>query len=103
MLDVVKKRSQSLFGISLKGDLIPLGIASLAAYLGKHNFGVAALDCIALTLTHDEIVEIIKKRKPRSVCSSSLNHIGRKITQRISKFIINFGRCSRKYCWNACC
>ena len=32
----------------LKGDLIPLGIASLAAYLKKYNFGVAALDCIAL-------------------------------------------------------
>ena len=34
----------------LKGDLIPLGIASLAAYLRKYGFGVAAIDCIALEL-----------------------------------------------------
>ena len=40
----------------LKGDLIPLGIASLAAYLIEHNFGVAVLDCIALGMTHDDIV-----------------------------------------------
>ena len=58
----------------LKGDLIPLGIASLAAYLRKYDFGVAALDCIALTLTHNEIIEIIKKRKPRSVGISATTY-----------------------------
>ena len=30
----------------LKGDLIPLGIAALAAYLRQNNFGVGALDCL---------------------------------------------------------
>ena len=59
---------------NLKGDLIPLGIASLAAYLKKYEFGVAALDCVALTLTHDEIVEIIRKRKPRSVGISATTY-----------------------------
>ena len=58
----------------LKGDLIPLGIASLAAYLKKYGFGVAALDCIALELTHDDIVEIIRKRKPRSVGISATTY-----------------------------
>jgi len=58
----------------LKGDLIPLGIASLAAYLKKYGFGVAALDCIALELTHDDIVETIRKRKPRSVGISATTY-----------------------------
>jgi radical SAM superfamily enzyme YgiQ (UPF0313 family) len=51
----------------LKGDMIPLGIASLAAYLRKHGFGIAAIDCIALALSHDEIVEIVREKKPRSI------------------------------------
>ena len=46
----------------LKGNLIPLGIASLAAYLRNNGYGVAALDCIALELTHEDIVEIVKKK-----------------------------------------
>ena len=58
----------------LKGDLIPLGIASLAAYLRKFEFGIAALDCIALELTHDEIVNIVRKRKPRSVGISATTY-----------------------------
>jgi radical SAM superfamily enzyme YgiQ (UPF0313 family) len=58
----------------LKGDLIPLGIASLAAYLKKYGFGVAALDCIALELTRDDIVETIRKRKPRSVGISATTY-----------------------------
>ena len=47
----------------LKGDLIPLGIATLAAYLREHGFGVAALDCIPLGLSHDEIVETVREKK----------------------------------------
>ena len=51
----------------LKGDLIPLGVASLAAYLREYGFGVGALDCIALELTHDDIVEIIDETKSGSI------------------------------------
>ena len=58
----------------LKGDLIPLGIASLAAYLRKYGFGVGALDCIALELTHEDIVEIVRKKKPRSVGISATTY-----------------------------
>ncbi len=58
----------------LKGDLIPLGIASLAAYLRKFGFGIAALDCIALELSHDEIVEIVRKKKPRSIGISATTY-----------------------------
>ena len=56
----------------LKGDLIPLGIASLAAYLRKYKFTVAALDCIALELSHEEIVEIVGNKKPKSVGISAV-------------------------------
>ena len=58
----------------LKGDLIPLGIASLAAYLRQHNYGVAALDCIVLGLNHDEIVEIIKEKQPKAVAISTTTY-----------------------------
>lgn len=58
----------------LQGDLIPLGIATLAAYLREHGFGVAALDCIPLGLSHDEIVEIVKEKKPRSVGISATTY-----------------------------
>ena len=46
------------------GDTIPLGIASLAAYLREKNFGVGVLDCTALRLGINKISEIIKKKDP---------------------------------------
>ena len=46
------------------GDTIPLGIASLAAYLREKNFGVGVLDCTALRLNVDQINEIVKKKDP---------------------------------------
>ena len=58
----------------LNGNLIPLGIASLAAYLRKYGFGVAALDCITLELTHEAIVEIVRKKKPRSIGISATTY-----------------------------
>ena len=42
------------------GDTIPLGIASLAAYLREKGVGVGVLDCSALRLNSDKIYEIIK-------------------------------------------
>jgi radical SAM superfamily enzyme YgiQ (UPF0313 family) len=59
---------------NLKGDLIPLGIATLAAYLRENNFGVGVLDCIALGMTHDDIVEIIKEREPQSIGISATTY-----------------------------
>ena len=46
------------------GDTIPLGIASLAAYLREKNFGVGVLDCTALRLGINKISEIIKEKDP---------------------------------------
>ena len=59
---------------NLKGDLIPLGIASLAAYLRNFGYGVGALDCIALELNHEEIVEIVREKKPRSIGISATTY-----------------------------
>jgi len=58
----------------LGGNLIPLGIAALSAWLRQHNFGVAALDCITLNLSHDEIVQIIRDKKPKSVGISATTY-----------------------------
>ena len=72
----------------LKGDLIPLGIAALAAYLRQHNFGVGALDCVALNISHDEIIDIIKKKKPKSVAISATTYAlpaSTKLSERLRK------------------
>ena len=68
----------------LKGDLIPLGVASLAAYLRNYGYGVGALDCIALELTHEDIIEIVKKKKTSiyryicyNLCPSCFYYISR--------------------------
>ena len=42
----------------LGGDLIPLGIASIAAFLREHGYGVGVLDCCALGLNQTDIVSI---------------------------------------------
>ena len=46
------------------GDTIPLGIASLAAYLREKGFGVGVLDCTALRLNINQINEIIERKNP---------------------------------------
>ena len=59
------------------GDLIPLGIASLAAYLREKDFGVGVIDCPALRIDADEVFEIIKKKDPAIVEGArSLERIG---------------------------
>ena len=44
------------------GDMIPLGIACLAAYLRDKGFGVGVLDCPTLQIDSDQVYEIIKKK-----------------------------------------
>jgi hypothetical protein len=39
------------------GDLIPLGMASLAAYVREKNFGVGVLDCPTLRINNEEVYE----------------------------------------------
>ena len=51
----------------LGGDLIPLGIASIAAFLRDKGYGVGVLDCCALGLTYDEIISVIEEKRPRII------------------------------------
>lgn len=51
----------------LGGDLIPMGIGYLAAFLRENGFGVGCLDCCALHIGHDELIEIIKERDPHVI------------------------------------
>ena len=46
------------------GKTIPLGIASLAAYLREKGIGVGVLDCDALDLEIEKVNEIIEKKDP---------------------------------------
>ena len=58
----------------LGGDLIPLGIASIAAFLREKGYGVGVLDCCALRLSNSEILDIIQDKKPRIVGLSSTTY-----------------------------
>jgi len=58
----------------LGGDLIPLGIASIAAFLREKGYGVGVLDCCALGLNQTDIVSIIKKTNPRIIGLSSTTY-----------------------------
>ena len=59
----------------LGGDLIPLGIASIAAFLRQKGYGVGVLDCCALGLNKTDIVSIIKKTNPRIIGLSSTTYV----------------------------
>jgi radical SAM superfamily enzyme YgiQ (UPF0313 family) len=56
------------------GDLIPLGIASLAAYLREKGFGVGVLDCPALAIDSDEIFKIITDKDPAVIGFSTTTY-----------------------------
>ena len=58
----------------LGGDLPPLGIGCLAAYLRERDFGVGLLDCCALGLDEEEIIQIIRERDPRVIGFSSTTY-----------------------------
>ena len=58
----------------LGGDLIPLGIASIAAFLRDRGYGIAVLDCCALGLTEEEIIAVIDEKKPRIIGLSSTTY-----------------------------
>ena len=45
------------------GDLIPLGMASLAAYIREKGFGVGVLDCPTLRINNDDVYKISLDKK----------------------------------------
>ena len=46
------------------GDLIPLGMASLAAYIREKGYGVGVLDCPTLRINNEKVYEIIVQKDP---------------------------------------
>jgi hypothetical protein len=58
----------------LGGDLPPLGIGCLAAFLREKGFGVGILDGCALGLGEGEVIEVIRERNPHVVGFSSTTY-----------------------------
>ena len=71
--DVAERYGREDMG-NVGGDLIPLGIASLAAFVREKGFGVGIIDCPALKIKSDEVFEIIKKKNPSIVGFSSTTY-----------------------------
>tara|TARA_Y100000590_G_scaffold442811_1_gene571393 strand:- start:1343 stop:2890 length:1548 start_codon:yes stop_codon:yes gene_type:complete len=72
------------------GDLIPLGIASLAGYLREKGYGVGVLDCPALRIDSKKVLEIIIKKDPAIIGFSTTTYslsraveIGKKIREKL--------------------
>tara|TARA_Y100000590_G_scaffold431007_1_gene545282 strand:- start:2188 stop:3732 length:1545 start_codon:yes stop_codon:yes gene_type:complete len=80
------------------GDLIPLGIASLAAYLREKGYGVGVLDCPALRIDSDKVYEIIEKKDPTIIGFSTTTYslpraieIAKKIRNKLPNKLTIFG------------
>ncbi|MFH1958585.1 MAG: radical SAM protein [bacterium] len=43
--------------------VLPLGIAYIAAVLGKHNYNVKVIDC-TINVSHSELIKLVKKESP---------------------------------------
>ncbi len=56
------------------GDLIPLGMASLAAYIREKGFGVGVLDCPTLKIDNEKVYEIIVKKDPAIIGFSTTTY-----------------------------
>ena len=56
------------------GDLIPLGIASLAAYVIEKGYGVGVLDCPTLKIDNQKVYEIILQKDPAIIGFSTTTY-----------------------------
>mgnify|MGYP003768754243 CR=1 FL=1 len=72
------------------GDLIPLGIASLAGYLREKGYGVGVLDCPALRINSNKVHEIILNKDPSIIGFSTTTYslaraveIGKKVREKL--------------------
>ena len=72
------------------GDLIPLGIASLAGFLREKGYGVGVLDCPTLRIDADKVYEIIANKDPAIIGFSTTTYslaraveIGKKIRNKL--------------------
>ena len=56
------------------GDLIPLGIASLAAHVREKGYGVGVLDCPTLRIDNQKVYEIILQKDPAIIGFSTTTY-----------------------------
>ncbi|MBT5716887.1 MAG: cobalamin B12-binding domain-containing protein, partial [Opitutae bacterium] len=59
---------------NVEGNLIPLGIASIAGYLREKGWGVGVLDCPALRINAEDVYEIIEERDPEILAFSTTTY-----------------------------
>ena len=67
------------------GDLIPLGMASLAAYIREKGFGVGVLDCTTLRINNEEGYKIILDKDPAIIGFSTTTYSLSRATELAKK------------------
>ena len=56
------------------GDLIPLGMANLAAYIREKGYGVGVIDCPTLKIDNEKVYEIILQKDPAIIGFSTTTY-----------------------------
>ena len=67
------------------GDLIPLGMASLAAHIREKGFGVGVLDCPTLRINNDDVYKIILDKDPAIIGFSTTTYSLSRATELAKK------------------
>jgi len=67
------------------GDLIPLGMASLAAYIREKGYGVGVLDCPTLKIDNEKVYEIIINKDPAIIGFSTTTYSLSRATELAKK------------------
>ena len=67
------------------GDLIPLGMASLAAYIREQGYGVGVLDCPTLRISNEKVYEIILEKDPAIIGFSTTTYSLARATELAKK------------------
>ena len=80
------------------GDLIPLGIASLAAYIREKGYGVGVLDCPTLRIDNEKVYEIILEKDPAIIGFSTTTYslsrateLAKKVREKLPNKLIVIG------------
>ena len=80
------------------GDLIPLGIASLAAYVREKGYGVGVLDCPTLRIDNEKVYEIILEKDPAIIGFSTTTYslsrateLAKKVREKLPNKLIVIG------------
>jgi radical SAM superfamily enzyme YgiQ (UPF0313 family) len=84
----VEERYARKVGKKAGGNLPPLGIASLAAYLNERGFDVGLLDGVVSEMSIQQVLDYIQDKQPKAVGISSITptyHRATKLIQEIKK------------------